>query len=77
MSDAVPKEVRSAARRAGSTVSEWVRQALREARQREPERSARSKLDVLRVAVQHAFPPGDIDAMLDEIERGYADAAPR
>ena len=53
------------------TVAEWVRQALREVRQRQPGSDSRKKLDVVRNAAGHAFPTADIDQMLTEIERGY------
>jgi hypothetical protein len=67
------EEIQQAADREGVTLSEWVRRALREARGRESTRSKESKLQALRVASQHAFPVGDIDQMLSEIERGYHD----
>lgn len=55
------------------TVSEWVRQALRSARRRDPHIGTRKKLEVVRAASKHAFPVADIDQMLGEIERGYQD----
>lgn len=65
------KEIRRAARRRGMTVSEWVRSALREGRKAEPGTGARTKLDVVRAASEHAFPVTDIERMLEEIESGY------
>jgi hypothetical protein len=65
------EEIQEAADREGVTVSDWVREALREARGRESMRSKESKLQSLRAASQHAFPVGDIDQLLVEIERGY------
>lgn len=53
------------------TVAEWVRQALRAARRREPTIDAAKKLEVIRAAARHTFPTADIDQMLAEIERGY------
>ncbi len=38
-------------------------------RSREP--GARTKLDVVRAASEHAFPVADIERMLEEIESGY------
>ena len=67
------REIQEAARRHRMTVSEWVRQALRSARRREPLTSTRKKLEVVRAASKHAFPVADIDQMLGEIERGYQD----
>ena len=64
-------EIRRAARRQRMTTAEWVRQALRAARRREPSGDARKKLAVVRAGARHAFPTADIDQMLAEIERGY------
>jgi metal-responsive CopG/Arc/MetJ family transcriptional regulator len=71
LEEAELEEIQRAADREEVTVSEWVRKALREARAKEPTRSRESKLQALRVASAHAFPTGDIDQMLTEIERGY------
>ena len=55
------------------TTAEWVRQALRTARQgAAPAAGATAKLRAVRAAARHAFPTADIDQMLQEIERGYA-----
>jgi macrodomain Ter protein organizer (MatP/YcbG family) len=64
------REVGRVARRRGLTVSEWVRQALRDARRREPGGDASTKLEVIRAAAGHSFPTADINQMLDEIELG-------
>ena len=65
------RDVRRAAKGKRMTVSEWVRQALRSARRREPGTDAGKKLDAVRAAARHDFPAGDIEQMLAEIERGY------
>jgi hypothetical protein len=65
-----------AARRRGWPLSLWVRQALREARLREPRGDLDVKLRAVRTAAQHDFPTTDIDQMLAEIERGYAAPSP-
>ena len=65
------REIQELARRHHLSVSEWVRQALRSARREEPKTDAGRKLQVVRAAVKQSFPTGDIDRMLDEIERGY------
>lgn len=67
------RDIRRAAHANHLTVSEWVRQALRLARQQYPERDTSRKLQAVREAVRHEFPAGDIDDMLKEIERGYSD----
>ncbi len=59
------------AKRHHTTVAEWVRQTLRAARRQEPRVDAERKLKVVRAAVRHKFPSGDIQQMLAEIERGY------
>lgn len=64
------EEIRATAQRQRMTVSQWVRQSLREARAGGPRRTAEEKLEVLRRAVESEFPTGDIEEMLDDIERG-------
>ena len=65
-------EVRRIARARHMTVAEWVRQALRKARRQERESDSARKIATVRAAALHTFPTADIDAMLTEIERGYA-----
>lgn len=65
------RELQASARREGLPVSEWVRRALREARRRRPERDLEAKLRAVREGAKYAFPAGDIEDMLGEIERGY------
>ena len=65
------RDVRRIARGRRMTVAAWVREALRLARQREPHGAAADKIAAVRSAARHAFPAGDIDQMLGEIERGY------
>lgn len=67
------RELKRAARARRMTVAEWVRQALRAARQREPLGDASPKLDAIRRASRHTFPTADIEQMSEEIARGYAD----
>lgn len=65
------REIQRVARRHRMTVSAWVRQALRALRRREPLQDGERKLAAVRAALRHAFPTGEIEAMLAEIERGY------
>lgn len=65
------EEIKRVARRHRMTVSEWVRQALRESRRAEPVRDRESKFSVVREAAEHAYPTADIEDMLGEIESGY------
>ncbi len=64
-------EIKRLARRERLTVGEWVRRALRAARQRQPTNAPEAKLKAVRRAVELSFPTADIDQMLAEIERGY------
>lgn len=65
------REIQRMARSRRMSLAEWVRQALDLARRREPTTGTGKKLEVVRAAVQHNGPTGDIDRMLAEIERGY------
>ena len=67
-------EIQAAARARRQTVADFVRGALRVARQ-DPSASAERKLATLRRATRNEFPTADIDVMLAEIEAGYADEA--
>lgn len=71
LDEAELREIQRTARRNRMTVAEWVRQALREARRREPMRDTIKKLDAVRAAARHEYPTADIEQMLAEIERGY------
>ena len=55
----------------GMPLSEWVRQALRDASRHESLADPRWKLQAIRAAMKHSFAAPDIDTMLEEIERGY------
>jgi hypothetical protein len=70
--DAEYRELQKLARKRGMTVSDWVRRALARAREQEPVRDAGRKIMAVREAARHAYPAGDIDQMLAEIERGYS-----
>ena len=70
------REIQQMARSRHMSIAEWVRQALDLARRREPIADVGKKLDVVRAAVQHNGPTGDIDAMLTEIESGYGSGMP-
>lgn len=65
------RDIQRAARLRRMSIAEWVRQALVHARRSEPSREVASKLEVVRAAARKEFPTGDIDRMLEEIERGY------
>lgn len=61
------REIQRAARARRMTIAEWVRQALVQARRREPAGAAGKKLEVIRAAARLDFPSSDIDRMLGEI----------
>ena len=65
--------VRAAARERGMTVSEWVRETIRDARRKVSSGDAERKLAAIRAADRHGYPTADIDQMLAEIERGYGE----
>jgi len=65
------REFRRIARAKRMTVAEWVRHALRAAGRLEPAGDAADRIARIRAAARHAFPAGDIDTMLGEIEQGY------
>ena len=69
--DADYEALQKAASARGLTVAEWVRQALVAARRRESSGNVDRKLDVIRAAVRHTGPTGQIDRLGAEIERGY------
>lgn len=71
------RDLQRVARAHRMTVAEWVRQTLRAARRREPLGDVSKKLQAIRTASRHTFPTADIDEMLGEIERGYADRSKR
>ena len=62
-------EIQGVARRRRLTVAEWVRQALRKAREDDPG-SVDARLRIIAEASLHGAPTADIDVMNDEIERG-------
>ena len=62
-------EIQGVARRQRMTVAEWVRQALRQAREDRRGR-VEAKLRAIARATSHEHPTADIDDMLDEIAAG-------
>ena len=73
MSETELDAVRAAARERGLTVSEWVRETLRDARSKVAGGDAERKLAAIRAADRHGYPTADIDQMLADIERGYGE----
>jgi len=71
------REIERAARSRQMAVSEWVRQALAQARRQEPLGVVGKWLAVIRAAARLDYPTADIDRMLREIEMGYGSGAQR
>ncbi len=66
-------EIRELARRRHQTTAAWVREALRRARDTATYPETGRKLRAIREAAAHAYPAGEIEEMLGQIERGYGD----
>jgi hypothetical protein len=71
LEDAEYAALQKAAAARGVTVAEWVRRALLAARRQESSGELDRKLDAIRTAVRHTGPSGQIERIVDEIERGY------
>ena len=65
------EELRELAREMGMTLSEYVRQTLREAGRHRARGGVDRKIASIRAAMRHSFPAPDIETMLEEIESGY------
>jgi hypothetical protein len=76
VSDGEMQELRVAARMAGVSVGEWVRQSIRRSL-KEPEAPSReAKRLAVREAIKVYAPTGDIEQMNREIEGGYGSGLP-
>jgi hypothetical protein len=64
------RQFQRTARAGHISIADWVRQALGLAPRRNRQRSVAKKLEAIRAAMRHAYPTGDIDSMLAEIEAG-------
>jgi len=76
MDDEELQEIQQSARRERVTTAEWVRQRLREARERQARPDIAAKLAAIQTAYRQQGPTGDIDQILSEIERGYVPTEP-
>jgi hypothetical protein len=76
MDDEELREIQRSARRERVTTAEWVRQRLREARERQARADVATKLAAVQAAYRHQGPTADIEQMLSEIERGYLPSEP-
>jgi len=57
------RDIQRMARSRRMSIAEWVRHALDLALRREPVAGVGKKLEVIRAAVRHDYPSGDIDGM--------------
>lgn len=64
------RALQQSARADRMTLAEWVRQALRQVRQRR-HMAVEAKLRALDEACRHEGPTADIETMIEEIEQGY------
>ena len=71
------REIQRAAGAQHLSIAAWVRQALAAARRREPVGDPGKKVAVVRAAARHAYPSGDIEQIIAEIETGYGVAERR
>jgi len=66
-------EIQHLARRRHQTTAAWVRDALRVARDTASHPETGHKLRAVREAAGHAYPTGEIDEVLAQIERGHGE----
>ncbi len=64
------RDIQITARKERVTVAEWVRQALRAARNKQS-LDRETKLQAIVAATNYEFPTADIDQMLDEVSPGH------
>jgi hypothetical protein len=76
LKDTEYREVQRSARSRDMSIAEWVRQALVQARRRQPIGDVERKLEAIRAAAHYESPTSDINTMLAEIESGYLSGKP-
>jgi methylmalonyl-CoA mutase N-terminal domain/subunit len=69
-------DIQRHARTRHQTTAAWVRDALRMARERAQDDNTARILRVIEESSRHAHPIGDIEQVLEEIERGYREPLP-
>jgi hypothetical protein len=65
------RELKRSARAEKTTVAEWVRRAIRDARRNTSSEDVEHRLAAVKAATLYSFPAPDIEQMNEEIERGY------
>ncbi len=71
LDDAELRQIQRLAKDRRMTTAAWVRASLRASVETETRADLASKLASIKRASEHAFPSGDIEGVLAEIERGY------
>ena len=69
-------DIQRLARQRRQTTAAWVRDVLRAARREAAYPDPEPKLRAVRDALSYAYPSGEIDDVLADIERGFADQHP-
>jgi len=64
------KELAMAAKKSGLSIGEWVRQVVRASIRSQSVRPGDAKMKAIRALSQHRFPSGEINQILDQIEKG-------
>jgi hypothetical protein len=70
LNDSEMREIQSVAQAQHLTVAEWVRQALRSARRAQPATDAERKIQCVRESATYGYPTGEVDEVLQDVERG-------
>ncbi|MDP2600766.1 MAG: antitoxin [Deltaproteobacteria bacterium] len=68
------KNIQHLAEEEGLSLGEWVRQVLRTAAAGFSSQSPAEKLKKVRLSSQQTYPTGDIEKILEEIEKGYLES---
>jgi hypothetical protein len=71
LADEEMAQIRKMAKRESTSLSEWLRQAIRRASRQKASIDTEVKLGAVRKAVTHSHSTADIDQMNREIEQGY------
>jgi len=70
------RDIQALAKQRRQTTAAWVRDALRAARTAADYPTVETKLKAVREAAALAYPTGEIEEMLADVERGYAGETP-
>ena len=71
LSDSEFQEIAKLAQSQNLSVADWMRVVISLSLRRESTIEIGRKLAVIRAAAQYAYPTGDMDCLLSDIEKGY------